>query len=77
MDDIEINEHNKPIATRLFYAKPGFDAFSTLVRGEIAHVGLSLVRGGLPLILLLKLSARRKHARTANCGQRAIQNTVV
>ena len=32
-------------------------------------------RGGLPLILLLKLSTRKKHARTANCGQRAIQKS--
>ena len=34
-DDIEINEQNKPIATGLLYVQPEFDAFSTLVRGEM------------------------------------------
>ena len=34
-DDSETNEQNKSIATGLLYAYSEFDAFSTLVRGEI------------------------------------------
>ena len=34
-DDIEINEQNKQVATGLLYVQPEFDAFSTLVRGEM------------------------------------------
>ena len=35
MDDIEINEENKTIARGLLYVQPEFDAFLTLVRGEM------------------------------------------
>ena len=34
-DDSETNEQNKSIATGLVYAHSEFDAFSTLVRGEM------------------------------------------
>ena len=34
-DDSETNEQNKSIATGLLYAHSEFDAFSTLVRGEM------------------------------------------
>ena len=33
--DIEINEQNKSIATGLLYVQPEFDAFPTLLRGEM------------------------------------------
>ena len=36
-DDIEINEQNKSIATGLLYVQAEFDAFSTLVRGEMRN----------------------------------------
>ena len=39
-DDIEINEQNKSIATGLFYVQSKFDAFSTLVRGEMRDSNL-------------------------------------
>ena len=35
MDNSEINEQNKSIATGLLYAYSEFDRFSTLVRGEM------------------------------------------
>ena len=34
-DDTETNKQNKSIATGLLYAHSEFDAFSTLVRGEM------------------------------------------
>ena len=34
-DDSETNEQNKSIATGLLYVQPEFDAFSTLVLGEM------------------------------------------
>ena len=37
MDDTEINEQNKSIATVLIYIQPKFDAFSTLVQGEMLN----------------------------------------
>ena len=39
-DDVEIHEQNKSIATGLFYVQPEFDAFSTLVRGEMRNPNL-------------------------------------
>ena len=38
--DTETNEQNKSIATGLLYAHSEFDAFSTLVRGEMLNSNL-------------------------------------
>ena len=36
-DDTEINEQDKSITTGLIYVQPKFDAFSTLVHGEMLN----------------------------------------